>query len=66
MKVINRCFIVLCVLAIIVTALGGMVIGFKMGKDSICGDIAFYYHNDLPVKGCVEKNPETRGKESVK
>jgi formate-dependent nitrite reductase membrane component NrfD len=56
MKAILRkgiCCIV--ILTIIGAFFSGLYAGFILGKESVCGDIAFYYNNDLPVKSCVEK-----------
>ncbi len=52
---IIKCLLCFAITASVVSFLGGMVIGAKFEKETICGDIMFYYHGDLPVKDCVNK-----------
>ena len=53
--IINKCLLSLALSSLVITFLAGLYFGFLVGKESVCGDIAFYYHNDLPVKDCVQK-----------
>ncbi len=55
-RIFNKCVCGLIIVSFISTFLIGLYSGFSMGKDSVCGDIAFYYNNDLPVKACVATN----------
>lgn len=55
-RFLNRCFCSFLMLLVIAAFLGGLYAGFHLGKESVCGDVAFYYHNDLPIKACVATN----------
>lgn len=54
-RILNKCILSFFLVIIGSAFLGGIYAGFEIGKESVCGDIAFYYNNDLPVKACMRK-----------
>jgi len=61
-RILNKCILSFLLLIIGATFLSGIYAGFQLGKESVCGDIAFYYNNDLPVKACIETVKKAAGK----
>ncbi len=56
---LNKCIFCAAMLATIFAYIGGVVMGMKTENDKICGDVAFYYHNDLPIRECIKnENPK--------
>jgi len=52
-KIFRQCIFCIIITTITATFFLGLYLGFQVGKGAVCGDVAFYYSNDLPIKDCV-------------
>ena len=56
MRIINKCIYCALIVMITISLFGGIYIGYKSGVQAVCGDVAFYYNNDLQIKACITNN----------